>query len=213
MAKRKRKAGRRPRLRMTETEAKEYVKQHRLVCPKCGGHACQVALSAGWFKECYDCKHCWDYTDPRGGRITKEEYFVRAEKLSRRMWNAGTAPRSMERVVRVSSRKVVRVMAKKKGEKKSKKSKKAVGDLAEMSKSELVDLALEKDLPHAKIFNRTELIAGLTNPKKWDKIAAKGPLARIANQAARQGQAKPAKKSKKAKKGKKSKKAVKVSKK
>jgi len=198
---------------MSDTEAKEFVQKNRLICPKCGGHACQVALSAGWFRECYDCKHTWDFTNPKGGRISKEAYEQRAEKLYSHLWDTEASPRSMESVVRVSQRRVVRVMAKSKKSKngKSKKSSKKVGDLAEMSKSELVDLAESKELEHAKIFNRTELIAGLTNPKKWDAIAKAGPLARLAKQPGRKGVVKKASKKSKAKKSKQG--AVKVSKK
>jgi hypothetical protein len=58
--------------KLTDSEARALQNPP---CPKCGGHVCVVALTAGWTMECDDCS--WvgpaPFSNPNRGRRKKDE--------------------------------------------------------------------------------------------------------------------------------------------
>lgn len=81
--------------------------------PGCDGHVTQIALSAGWYKEC-ECGRTWDYTDPRGGRITKEQYDERAARIAHlQNYGPSTDNQTREGANMAKSKKAVKKAAKK----------------------------------------------------------------------------------------------------
>jgi hypothetical protein len=71
---------------MSERELQKFMRTEKMTCIRsgCDRHVTQIAMCAGWYKEC-DCGATWDYTDPRGKEITKEQYEERAARMARRL--------------------------------------------------------------------------------------------------------------------------------